>query len=503
MLNKKIKIFDAFALLLMLCGFSFAQDGDGAAPFIQPISPDSIPQGFAAQIKVEQAPPAPEAAPSVPKTVEPVVLASSSSSVKTPYKFYEDYLDSVMMFARDILPGKEKYEASKLQISEETPEPQGQYESQSRYEKRIAGFGKEKKTKLRNLENKYEADEKKKRKKLKEAVNYSKDIQPEWDGVLKQDTTVEGYQSRIARLKDKIYSMQRRTELANETLTNLGLLSEGELGDMAKKNLLYITRLERACELLQNYILQDYSRVLSTERKNFGIVLADYDPDKEEYQFIMGDPNSLTVPFEYAGIIKMSPDDAEIIDRKTDDFLASVDYINYPFILYGKKLYPGAKKAHIFYKNTEIPNTGYFKNVTGFDIMQGYADWAVFADSLISGKLKIKNLDSSYAMKKVKVGPPYWNAKRILRATAFVLSATSLGIGIWQDNEAKSKAKNANKLYAETLGAAKAENKNLYDAKSKAYEKEVDGVQSSEYMRNGFYISAGVFGVAGLVTFFF
>ena len=486
MLNKiekeRGKIFSAFVLLLVFFGFSFAQET------LSSELEDSVPQGFASQVSID------------PKTV---ANFPPPSSEKMLYRFYEDYLDSVMMIAKDIVPGKQKYEASKSQINEEKPESKGEYESQSRYDKRIANFDNEKKKKLRNLESKYEAEERKRKKKLKDAVNFSKDLQPEWAGILKQDTTAEGYQNRIARLRDKISAMEKRAAQVNETLAGLDLLSEGEFEDMEKKNLLYIVRLERACELIQDYILQDYSRVLNTGRKNFGMVLGAYDPDNEEFQFIMNDANSLTAPFEYAGIIKVSPADAQVIDRKTDDFLTSVDYINYPFITKGEKLYPGAKKAHVFYKEREVPNTGFFKNVAGIDVMDGYAEWAVFADSLISGKLKPQILDSSYAMKKVRVGPPFWNAKRILRATAFALSATSLGIGIWQNQEAKTKAKNANVLYAQTLNAAKDGDARNYGALSKAYEKKVDSMQSSEYLRNGLYISAGIFGVAGLVTFFF
>jgi hypothetical protein len=296
--------------------------------------------------------------------------------------------------------------------------------------------------------------------------------------------------------------MEKRTALMNETLAGLDLLSEGELEDMERKNALYLARLERACDLMQNYILQNYSKVLTTDRKNFGMVLGDYDPDNEEFHFIMSDANSF-VPFEYAGIIKVSSAEAQAIDRKTDDFLASVDYMNYPFISKGEKLYPGTKKAHVFYKEREIPNTGTFKNVAGIDVMDGYAEWALFADSLTSGKLKFQILDSSYAMKKVKAGPPYWNAKRILRATAFVLSATSLGIGIWQDRELKTKAKNANKLYDAAWNAAVVGNSTAHYANSSAYDEKVKSMQNSEYLRNGLYISAGVFGVAGLVTFFF
>jgi len=502
MLNKSGKIFGAFVLVLVLFGYSFAQEALSS-------DPDSIPKGFAAQIS-QPVPPIAEpvaeaeiAQDTTPEVVAPVIPSPPPPSAKVPYRFYEEYLDSIMVFAKDILPEKQRYEALRSLMLEEKPEAKGEYESNSRYEKRLANFNKEKQTKLKDLDKKFKTEEKKRKKKLDDAVNYSKDIQPEWAGMLKPDTTAEGYQNRISVLKDKISAMQRRTEQVNETLAGSDLFSKSELEDMERKNARYLARLERACELMQDYILQDYAKVLTTDKKNFGMILGDYDPDKEEFTFIMSDANSF-VPFDYAGAIKVSPYLAQDIDRKTDDFLASVDYINYPFITTkGEKLYPGAKKAHIFYKESEVPNTGLFKSVAGLDVMEGYGEWAALADSVNSGKLKYRKLDSSYAMKKVSAGPPYWNATRILRATAFVISAASLGVGLWQDQMAKSSAENANKLYVGALNAAKVGNASAYSQNSAAYDKKVDSVRNSEYLRNGLYISAGVFGVAGLVTFAF
>ena len=93
--------------------------------------------------------------------------------------------------------------------------------------------------------------------------------------------------------------------------------------------------------------------------------------------------------------------------------------------------------------------------------------------------------------------------KEFCEPRLFALSATSLGIGIWQNQEAKIKAKNANTLYAQTLKAAEVGSSQSYNTSSKAYKNKVDSMQSSEYLRNGLYFSAGMFGVAGLVTFFF
>jgi hypothetical protein len=106
-------------------------------------------------------------------------------------------------------------------------------------------------------------------------------------------------------------------------------------------------------------------------------------------------------------------------------------------------------------------------------------------------------------MKKVRVGPPFWTPKRIFRTTVFVLSAASLGLGYWQNSVVKSKTKKANELYSETLKEAIKGDNETHRQNAKAYEDKVNSIQDSKFARNGFYISAGAFGVAGMLSFFF
>jgi hypothetical protein len=485
-------------------------------PPIQPVSLDSIPKGFASQIQKNQPPPVvePEPAPPVPEPT-PVVPVSSSSSVSSssvappppppPYKFYEDYLDSLVVFARNVLPGKQELETQKALINEERPGPKGEYEKQADYDYRIANFDKEKQKKIRDVEKKYEAEEKNRTQKLKDAINYKPDIQPEWAGILKQDAEIEGYHQRIARLSDKISFMKRRATDVMEILTNLELLSKGDLGTLDKKNRIYMARLERAIELMQDYIIQEQAKTKSTEKKQYDMVFGAYDPEKEQFQVNMNDIYSRTVPFDFVGFIKVSPQTAQEIDRKTDNFLGSVDYINYPFMVNGEAVYTGAKNANIYYKGNAVTSVGVFRNVGGFENLDGYIEWATYADSLISGKLASRKLDSSYAMKSVlpKIAPTgtWWSRNNnIVRGTLFALSATSLGIAIWQNSEVGSKTKNLQKDYD---NAVKAQDYEDYKTYSKKYKDGVNDVRSSENMRNGFYIGAGLFGVAGVLSLCF
>ena len=482
-----------------------------AALEVQPVSLDSIPKGFASQLQKNQPPPPPVVETPAPEP-KPVAVSSSSSVASSssfvPYKFYEDYLDSLVAYARNTLPGKQNFETQKALVNEEQPKPKTEYEKQSDYDKRVENFEKEKLVKIKKLEKEYQAEEKSRLEKLKAAINYKPDIQPEWAGILKPNADPEDYHQRTVKITDKITFMKTKINNVKEILEGLELLSRGDLETLDKKNLIYMARLERAREVMADYILQYYASDSSTGKKKFDMVFGAYDPEKEQFQVNMNDIYSRTEPFSYVGFIKVTPAQAQEIDRKTDNFLANVYYIKYPFILNGQKLYPGANKASIYYKNVEVPNTGVFQNVSGFESLEGYMDWAIYADSLISGKLVPRKLDSLYAMKKElpKVAPTgtWWERnKNIVRGTLFVLSAASAGVAIWQNIEASDKTKELNKLYEKTEQSIRDQNESLYKTNSKKYKDGVDDLRFHENMRNGFYIGAGVFGVAGVLSLWF
>ncbi|GBU23677.1 hypothetical protein R83H12_00293 [Fibrobacteria bacterium R8-3-H12] len=435
----------AFLMLLLLCGYSLAAQ-------------EPIPQGFAAQLKAAQQAQQPQqpqdAAPQpaqIAQPAQPVAQTDPPQPKKGTYPSYEAYLDSIELIAKLL------YSNAKGKAMD----------------------------------------------KLTSAIRLSQDIQPEWGGLLQQnEKEVSEYKKRIDKFKEKISDINVMSTRIKSLLVKLNI-EQSDIETLDKKNQLYVKRMERACELMQDYILKEEGQVLSTERKKFDMSLGQYDLDKEEFPLKIKDIIS-NVPFDYQGAVKIKPRLAEIIDGETNDFTASIDYVNYPFTLDGAKVYPGAKKMHLYYENNEVATVGAFKNVDGFDWREGYSEWTIKMDSLLTGKLKYKNLDSSYAMKKVRVGPPFWTTKRIFRTTAFVLSAASLGLGYWQNSAVKSKTKKANELYGETLKLAiEGNDVSGHKEKAKSYDDKVNGLQNNLFARNAFYISAGAFGVAGMLSFFF
>jgi hypothetical protein len=98
----------------------------------------------------------------------------------------------------------------------------------------------------------------------------------------------------------------------------------------------------------------------------------------------------------------------------------------------------------------------------------------------------------------------FWTTKNTLRIISFALSAVSLGIGIWQNSEVGRNDKKAGSLGEDATQALKLHGDGKdYESAYSAYESKLKEAKDSEKLRNGFYIGAGVFSVAGVVTFFF
>jgi len=280
--------------------------------------------------------------------------------------------------------------------------------------------------------------------------------------------------------------------------------------NVREKNFGYMARLDNAKILMQDYMLQDQAKVMRTDRKKVDMYLGNYDVDKQEFEVNARDIYSEKYPFDFIGRVKIPTQYAEIIDKKTDDFTVSIDYINFPFMVNGTKTFPGAKKAYIFWKDQEFENEGGFRIVPGYEEIPGFEVWALRADSLISGKLAHQGLDASFAKAKVKykedTGPSWWTAQRIIGVLAFSASAGCLVAGILQNSKAKNKLKEAKETFGEAekmLVDVKNYDADDYSAKRKEYNDQKNDLKKIENMRNIFYISAGVFGVAGVVSFAF
>jgi hypothetical protein len=472
------------------------------------------------------APPPPQAAQPQPQAVVPPPPPPPPVAVRT----HEDFLNDVEELSKKIIPEKERMDSLKAKATAETLPPKDEFEKQADYDKKVADFGKVKQQKLLDIEKEYQIRTKENMDKLKQNMT-GKDLQPNWDGILKKDTFGKGYRERISKLNDKISEMKTKLSQIGILLGKLHFSNpkDAELlrNGWQQKNQLYISRLEKAIEVMQDYIVQEQAKILTTDKKKLDMSLGGYNAETELFEITVKDVASKATPFDFAGTIKMPPEQARETNRKTDNFKANVDYLNYPFTTKNSVMFPGIKKVRVYYKEQELQTNGNFKPIQNLSNMDGYAQWALYADSLLSGKLAPKKLDSTYAMggsvKEISVASSdvgsgsiptgissseetsssSWTGKSILRIAAFGLSAACIGLGIKQNGEINDNRNNANavaehvRTYGITQGSP--EYKGFYEQQKKYS----DNVESGKNLQTGFYAGAALLGVAGVATFFF
>jgi hypothetical protein len=473
---------------------------------------------------VIELPPEPEPEPEPPPPPPVIVLPPEPVELPpppadgAPIANYETFLSSIKAVFNSMLPQRDSLETLKKAIITQTPAPKDEYESSTAYETRIADFEKNKQVKIDSLEAAFSAKNKPVIEKLKTNILDKKDYQPDWGGFLTKNADIDGYRERMGKFKNKASQMSVKIGEINSQLANLdfGKESERVQGAFAAKNTLYISRLERAQELMRDYIIQEQTRVLTTEKHKPEMTLGNYNADGEEFEISMKGSGSADVPFSYSGLMKISAERAREMNRSTADLTAAIDYINYPFVTQGQRLWPGVKAPHIFYKDQEIPVSGSFKSVEELVSMPGYIEWAIYADSLLSGTLVPNKWDSTHAIGGAPVLPPPPPAPpylTILRVTTFAIAAASAGLGYFKfNNDVKTKGNKANESLKEMGKIMEA---NGYSAEEYTkdgnyklfyddYNDNIDKAKSSETWRNILYGGAGVFCVAaGILTFAF
>jgi hypothetical protein len=93
----------------------------------------------------------------------------------------------------------------------------------------------------------------------------------------------------------------------------------------------------------------------------------------------------------------------------------------------------------------------------------------------------------------------FWTLRNALRVAALGLGATSLGMGIYYNSQADSKSKYLQE-YREAAALTGEEN---YGEAYRNFNDMKNSVDNTRNLRDGLYIGAGAFGVAGVATFVF
>jgi hypothetical protein len=260
---------------------------------------------------------------------------------------------------------------------------------------------------------------------LQEKSIFSKEGDINFPKTLAKDTTVESYRERISKVKARIAQIESEIRIIfanfpttypalepikpDETLQDFerrknSWQNEGERqASMLKYKFdTYKAKLVRSIETLEDNITATESQLITETLPNTHITLGTYDTEKEVFDIEIQDTANAKSPFHFIGKVGIPTDTAKAMNRSTNGFLASVSYLNYPFVSSDSSFYLAMKEIALSRKAIPLKMEGTFKHIGRFEVMEGYNQWSTHKDSLLSGSLKAQGLDLNYALKGEK-----------------------------------------------------------------------------------------------------
>ncbi|MDR0517793.1 MAG: PEGA domain-containing protein [Fibromonadaceae bacterium] len=367
---------------------------------------------------------------------------------------------------------------------------------------------------------------------LEEKSIFSKENEINFSKLLSKDTTVLGYGARIERVKARKVEIdgeikqlledfkdsfpalepQKQGEspesFANrhKAWTNEGMRQYEEL---QRKHKAYSTKLARSAETLSDYIIATQSTMIAEAAVSAKTELGAYDAEKETFELLAQDSLSNKSPFYFRGGVSVPVAVAKELNRAAPGFAIGLQFINYPFQSDSGSVNLAMSKLQLSLNGKQLDVQGSFGEIKRYAPMEGYNEWKAHADSLLSGKLKPRGLDYAYAMDKGKADSPpdsrpgsKWEWARI---PAFAVAAACGVLAVVKHLDAGDYESKLNAISRTNPNSdqTSTEYKDWYREKYNGLNKNHKGMKDSESSRNIFGIGAGVFAIAGTLTFVF
>ncbi|MCL1966569.1 MAG: PEGA domain-containing protein [Fibromonadales bacterium] len=368
---------------------------------------------------------------------------------------------------------------------------------------------------------------------LQEKSIFSKEGEIDFPKTLAKDTTVD-YRARMGRVTARIRQIdgeiktiienfsgtypalepqrqqepdqdfeRRRTEWNNEGIRQVGVLRY--------KHEAYRNQLVRSLKVLEDNITANELKLMTETPPNARITLGAYDVEKEVFEITVEDTANAKTPFHFSGTVGIPQDTAIIMKRSTDGFIAGVSYINYPFVSGDSSFNLAMRELFLSRKAVPLKVNGVFKPIGRFEEMEGYGTWRAHADSLLGGALKVQGLDLNYALKGEKAkeaastaasgGWLDWRGwARILAFTAAAACGTLAVVKHLNVGKYEKQFNDINKTRPELTDPA---DDVWYDNNYDSLKDNFDKIKNNESYRNIYGAFAGVFAVAGGLTYAF
>lgn len=344
---------------------------------------------------------------------------------------------------------------------------------------------------------------------LQEKSIFSEIDEVNLSALLAKDTpSVVVYQARIARIQARITQVdgefqsilqdqQLKNPLApkNEFETQEAFdkrqaqwmkQNEKQSASSRKKYDTYRARLNRAIEVLQDYILVQAGEPKSLAIASSAMTLTSYNADAGKYGFTTQYEQD-GFAFLYEGNLKMSTDDAKATKKVSDGFELKAKYYDIPVVYNGSAIYPAWHSLEVAKAGKSIPTEGAFKLPAVWYNDPGVAAAIARADSLRKGLIDVRNLDATYALNygtnSSSSSSRVW--MWVARGLLFAASAASGTYGYLQQKDSDKLSEDYNP-------------RNAQEGVDKLQE-----IRDCELRRDRAYFASAILAIAGTITFAF
>jgi hypothetical protein len=372
---------------------------------------------------------------------------------------------------------------------------------------------------------------------LQEKSIFSKEGEIDLPKILAKDTIVKGYRERIKVVKARIKQVDEEMKTILEDFSNTyptlepqkpeetaqdfgrrqsAWQNEGlrQVGVLRLKHETYKNKLVRSIKVLEDNIIATESQLIAETPLNAKITLGSYDVEREIFEITVEDTANAKTPFHFVGKVGVPRDTAKAMNRSADGFVTGVSYINYPFTSSDSSFNLAMKEISLSRKAAPLKTEGGFKPLGRFEAMKGYGTWRTHADSLLSGALKPQGLDLNYALKGEKAkeaaeaagGGMFSGGEGLgwrgwTRIAAFTAAAACGTLAVMKHSKMEKYEKKLHKNEPKTN-----DNGEWYAWEKKNHDglkDNLDVANKNKNYRDIYGISAGVFAIAGAMTFIF
>lgn len=333
-------------------------------------------------------------------------------------------------------------------------------------------------------------------------VNLSALLAKDTQSVMVYQARIARIQSRLAQVKDEFESMLQDQQLRNplqpknEFETQAAFdkrqgewkkKNEEQTSSIRKKYDTYHTRLSRAIEVLQDYILVQAGNPKTLSIPASEMTLNTYNADAAKYSFaIQHDLDGFA--FHYEGDMKMEPADAKATNKVSDGFTVNAKYYDIPVIYNGAPVYPAWNSLEVSKNGKQFPTDGKFKLPAVWYDDAAVAAAITRADSLRKGLINARGLDASYAL-NYGTGSSSSSSSRTwvwVARTLFYAGSVAAGTyGYLQQKKADDLSDDYNPM-------------NKQQGVDKLQE-----IRDCELRRDRAYFASAVLAIAGTITFVF